>query len=159
MAGCEVLEQAALMGVQQQGVEEIDGHREEHGRYRITLTQAAGGGYRGARGSVDEDPRACGGEENGDPFDPAPIEAQVTKDVDDEGPGDRVKSARDVKLEEDARHAEVVELAGGLLDQHKIVVHTPPGDECTLVGGDELAQARSEAQGEDFCNALRDQVD
>ena len=52
-----------------------------------------------------------------------------------------------------------MKLAGGLLDQHKIVVHAPPCDECTLVGGDEVAQARSKAKREDFSEEFRDQVD
>ena len=131
----------------------------EHAGHRVAPAKPLAMTDRRSWEPVDEHLGARHGDEYGDPIAPSGPKPQVLQNLEEEGPGDRVESTRDVQLEKNMRQTKSVELPGSLLDKHEVVVDAAASNEGALIGGDKLAETRREPEGEDLGKQLGEQVD
>ena len=159
MAVGKPLQHARVDRMLEEGVQGVDHDCKEERRYRVILAEPASMVHRRAWVAVDENPHGCSGDQDANPFAPAMSEAKVAKSLKKKGPRDGAQGLRNFELEKNARGLEIVKQTRRLLDKEEVVVHTPAGNECALVGGDDLAHPRCQTKGEDLGEKLGDNVD
>lgn len=100
--------------------------------------QAFGMADWGAWNTIDEYPRAQGGEKNRHPFPPTWTKSEMPHRLEQEWPGDGIKCPGYIKLQEDSGNLEIMQETGSLLHQDKIVMDTTANNERALTGRHQL---------------------
>lgn len=99
-SGAELGYKVFPRGRKEEAVESIHHDDKEHGGQGIPLSQATTMNHLTAKTTIDDDLSARGGEQQTDRVTPHTTKAKVAQEIHEKSPGNRIKSTRNVQLEE-----------------------------------------------------------